>query len=71
MDPRGGARDLSRGESVEGTVAAMRKESSVKRFITIREMERRQSQAHDGEEGKDHRVEEDSTSSQGEAFGGH
>ena len=47
MDPRGGARDLSRGESVEGTVAAMRKESSVKRFITIREMERRQSQAHE------------------------
>ena len=32
-------------ESVEGTIAAMRKESSVKQFITIREMDRRQSQA--------------------------
>ena len=54
MDPqllerrvRRGARDLSRGERVEGTIAAMRKESSVKRFITIREMERRQSQVHE------------------------
>ena len=27
MDPRGGARDLSRDESIEGTVAAKRKES--------------------------------------------
>jgi hypothetical protein len=32
-------------ESVEGTIAAMRKESSVQQFITIREMDRRQSQA--------------------------
>ena len=34
-------------ESVEGTIAAMRKESSVQQFITIREMDRRQSQAHE------------------------
>ena len=36
-----------RGESVEGTIDSMRKESSVQQFITIREMERRQSQAHE------------------------
>jgi hypothetical protein len=34
-------------ESVEGTIAAMRKESSVQQFITIREIDRRQSQAHE------------------------
>jgi hypothetical protein len=34
-------------ESVEGTIAAMRKESSVQQFITIREMDRRQSQTHE------------------------
>ena len=49
MDPREQQRRivLSRGESVEGTIDSMRKESSVQQFITIREMERRQSQAHE------------------------
>ena len=42
-----GALVLLRGESVEGTIDSMRKESSVQQFITIREMERRQSQAHE------------------------
>ena len=49
MDPREQQRRivLSRGESVEGTIDSMRKESSVQQFITIREMERRESQVHE------------------------